>query len=135
MDRKGYKGQVTFDGKAWLGRGAEDKQEQRKNDKLAIILTSLGWTATTGALLGHDEFDAAICALVGVADDRELLYRGKLADAINDRLRRKKAVSKNFMPQFEPPRGYVLLSQQLPQVHVKIESLANTSRLQEEATA
>ena len=61
VERKGYKGQVVFGEDTWQGAGAEAKNEQKKNDKLARILNRLKWSADVGTVLGHDAFDAAIC--------------------------------------------------------------------------
>ncbi len=118
LERKGYKGRAMFDGTQWLGCSAEDKQEQKKCDKLAHILTSLGWVASSRTVLSHDEFDAAICALVGIATETELLSEKKLQDSINERLRTKNAVPKKWNPLFSPPRGYRLLAQSFKRIYL-----------------
>ena len=115
---KKYKGQAEWAGATWLGAGHESPIEQEKNDNLATMLNRLGWKSEKGTLLGHDQFDAAICALVAVATEDELVCEQQLESMICQRLLKKKAMSKPYNQSLAPPLGYRLLAKMNAKVHI-----------------
>ena len=64
---KKHKGVARFESGSWRGVEVAKKSEQAKNSRLAENLNQLRWTASNDFELTHDEFDAALCALTGIA--------------------------------------------------------------------
>lgn len=104
---QGYKGNVAFRGGGWIGKPGEKAADQKKNDRLADLLNTLGWKAEAGFILNDDEFDAALCALCGVSDT---LHSEELAGEINALIHDGNT--------YQAPAGYVLLKRVPQRVQV-----------------
>ncbi len=78
-----------------------------KKRVLASLLNELGWLGEAGLEIDDDGFDAAVCAVTGVAADEQRLEGKSLAAAIQGRL----GVADGGIA-CEGPRGYVLLATQ-----------------------
>ena len=90
--------------------------------ELACMANCLGFVTEEGISINDDEFDAAICAITGVVDERHRLAGDKLAKKIASQLHDKHRASctpAERAVRFEPPAGYVLLSG-LPVVEIRI---------------
>ncbi len=95
---EGYKeknNRITFDRRGWVGYGP-------KSERLVEIAEGLGLVARPGERLNHDELDAVICALTGIAEEMHLLRGDDLKHVVF-----KKLLNQQVDPT--PPKGYALL--------------------------
>lgn len=97
----GYKGHpITFDGQVWRG-----------GDRLAEIAKALGFVAEAGFVLNDDDFDAALCALAGIASEQNRLLGAELDAMVTERIHQKiggdenvtYVASQNFMVMKKAP--------------------------------
>ncbi len=99
---KGGEG-AQYNGSAWRGISNKDKQKD-KDKKLAKLLNDLDWKASPYTKLNDDEFDAALCAVIGVLPENEYWLQGvELNNTINNKLN---------SGIFVGPKGYVILKKQ-----------------------
>lgn len=109
LPHEGYKGDAIYtEDVGWQGRPTKKEAEAKKNDKLATILKQLEWTAEPQFNLSHDDFDAALCALTGLATSAERL-EGEYG--LREEIRRR--IEKPDMSpadrqaiRSDPPKGY-----------------------------
>ncbi len=119
LPNKKYKGAASCgeDG-TWQGRPDKIPAQSKMNHQLAGILNGLGWTAPASEVLSHDEFDAILCAVCGVAEKSELLEGAALKEHIEQAIRAKCSTKskgvKSGVIQYSPPQGYRLLSKRPP---------------------
>ena len=109
-----YKGEVEFVANEWIAVASNKPAEVEKNGTLAGILNELGWTANPRTRLGHDGFDAILCALTGLASPIDRLEGHTLQDEICRRLQQAAGLI-----MVTPPRGYRLLRKRPTGVHIQ----------------
>jgi hypothetical protein len=98
---------MIFQAGQWRGEG--------KASIMADNANRLGWTAVENTRLSDDEFDAALCALTGVADAPFQLRGDHLDAEITRRIQVRIATSEAF----RAPPSYVLL-EHLPLLQVTL---------------
>jgi len=101
----GYKGKTAiFKKTRW-------EQSRPGHQVLADILNKLDWyCCEDGCTLTDDEFDAALCALTGVAD-AEAQFQGRLLeDEIYRRISSKLKTPQHSHIRTDSPQGFVLLA-------------------------
>lgn len=84
---------------------------------MAENATRLGWQADSELRLTDDEFDAALCALTGIADTEHQLRGERLDDEITRRIHDKSP--ETALQTFHAPRSFVLL-EKLPPFRVRL---------------
>lgn len=100
---RGYKGKSTiFEADEW--RAAHPGHQP-----LANIINKLDWLCEEGLKLTDDEFDAALCALTGVADARARVEGNRLEEVIRNRISLGTEKTHRDHIRATPPQGYVLL--------------------------
>jgi hypothetical protein len=105
-----YKGVAQFKSGQWFGVKTKSKSEAAKNDRLAHNLTELGWIASTDFFeITHDEFDAALCALTGIASNEFRLEGRDLEKEMWERLIARKMLDSTEAAELSAPVGYLLL--------------------------
>lgn len=109
LPRKSYKrgGHIEREDGHWKGSGVS-------GTVLSEIASGLGLVAEKGVMLDHDELDAAICALSGVAEAEHKLQGDELEAEIENRLG---VVSVDC----SAPEGYVLIRSQPEKMTVLVE--------------
>ena len=99
----GYKGKsAIFEANEW--RAAHPGHQP-----LANIINELDWLCEEGLKLTDDEFDAALCALTGVADARARVQGDRLEEVILNRISRGTEKAHRDHIRATPAQGYVLL--------------------------
>ncbi|MFA6449406.1 MAG: hypothetical protein WCX65_08065 [bacterium] len=113
LSNEKYKGDAYYQDSKWYGktqngRSKNEKDQNEKDRNLADILNKLEWHTSSKLSINHNEFDAALCAIIGVSQKNDWLQGDDLKRDINNILLNK---GKNI-PFFEAPKGYVLLKKQ-----------------------
>jgi hypothetical protein len=109
-----YKGEAEFAANEWIAVASNRPAEVERNGNLAEILNELGWTAAPQTHVGHDGFDAILCALTGVSSPTDRLEGRSLQNEICCRLQRAAGEI-----QVAPPCGYRLLKKRPKGVHIQ----------------
>ncbi len=104
-----YKGNngVVFIKYEWKAIGGD-----KKDENLASILNSLGWRSSDNTKLNDDEFDAALCAIIGISPENSRLQQEELDKKINQLLNVNDC-------KFKSPDGYILLKEKSESVHIE----------------
>lgn len=134
LDRKGYKGHAYFsDEGKWEPAAdpvtdaagdatAETKRAKRRraNSTFARTLNALKWTATPNQSLSHDDFDAVLCAVTGLALGASVLEGAALREEIELRVRTRMESSPDTRMSLQAPLGYRLLKDVPPPVELGV---------------
>ncbi len=137
LPNKKYKGSAYVDDSGgWVGQPDESRPRSGLNRQLAKLLNTLGWTAPPSASLTHDEFDAAMCALTGVATPSAVLAGSELGEEIRrrieGRLQKHRATVPAGVIRAVPPQGYILLTQRPVGVRVSFARIEGHGKLLDE---
>ena len=112
--------------KGYKNQSAEFSDGKWREGALANILNGMEIRAKEGAQINDDEFDAMLCALVGVALDDERLDGDALNQTVNARIRQ--AVSTMPDTPYTTPKSYVLLRTR-PKAQITLSVQASDSGL------
>ncbi len=126
----GYKGKsAVFKKDQW-------EQSHPGHQALANILNKLDWSCCEdGCTLTDDEFDAALCALTGVADAEARLQGRLLEDEIYRRISCKLKAPQRSHIRTNGPQGYVLLTlPPIETVHLRVRQPKTLEATLEEVT-
>ncbi len=104
-----YKGKATFTGNRWEGMAEKSTAALTRNNNLAFNLNELRWTADVGTTISHDDFDAAICALTGIARASDRLEGEPLTNEIANKLATDEEIDSEMSHEMTAPEGYRLL--------------------------
>jgi hypothetical protein len=88
---------------------------QWNNSAAGRLAASLNFLAEEGSTFTHDDLDAALCAITGVADEACLLQKDALKTQIARRIQQRMGLENCASFRCDPPAGFVLLQQLPPQ--------------------
>lgn len=117
-NKDGYKGgRAVFDGERWVHESSK-KDDLAKCCSIAKLANRMNITADSNTKIDDDIFDAAICALTGIAPTECKLVSSNLEKVVKERL--GKAVTDKI--DIEMPAGYVLLNkiEQVSTIHLTV---------------
>lgn len=118
LENKKYKGIAKSQEGTWVGIPSKDKVGCARNNRLASHLNWLAWSAEEGFTITHDDFDASLCALAGIARPPHRLELNELKQEIAARLLNKRVIGTSAVVDLDPPSGYILLQSKFGNVRL-----------------